>query len=92
MVAVFTRQRRKMADPDADTSRPTSGYKLYRDTMEKLVEIARHRKQTLADLCEPVLASLADAEYLAMLNEKMEAEKERRRVIAELQKKKRAGS
>lgn len=57
--------------------RETSGYKLYRDTMERLVEIAAFRKVTVADLCDGTLISLADSNYLDMLNAKLEAERRR---------------
>lgn len=91
MVAVLERAAEKMSEPKDATGR-TGNYRLYRATMDRLVEIAAFKKTSVAELCEPVLAALADAEYMAMLNEKLAAEKERQKLILEMQKKKRPGS
>jgi predicted DNA-binding ribbon-helix-helix protein len=67
--------------------RAVSTYRLYRDTMQRLVEIAEYREMTVAELCEPLLASFADAEYKSMLRAKLAAEEERQKQMTESQKK-----
>jgi hypothetical protein len=42
---------------------------------------------TVAELCEPLLASFADAEYKSMLRAKLAAEEERQKQMTESQKK-----
>jgi len=85
LVAALEREA-KMADEQG--ARKTRNYRLYADTMQRLVEIAAYREVSVTELVDPVLSALADAEYMAMLNEKMAAEKERQRLLAENQKKK----
>lgn len=60
------------------SAKRTRNYRLYADTMQRLVEIAEYRGQSVAELVEPVLKRLADAEYMAVLNEKLETERRRR--------------
>ncbi len=90
MVAVLDLAGISMTENLDSKKRETSGYKLYRDTMERLVEIAAFKKTTVADLCDEVLSTLADAEYLNMLNAKLEAEKKRKQQMAEAQKEKKS--
>lgn len=78
----------KKIEKGEKAERETGNYRLYRETMDKVVEIAAHKKVSVAALVEPILAALVDAEYMAMLNEKMKAEEDRRTRFAEVQSQK----
>lgn len=86
MVATIERMGKKMAG--ANGPQPTGNYRLYRASMDRLVKIAALKRISVADLCEPILAQLADAEYMSTLNEEMEAERERQKLIDQQRKKK----
>ena len=64
MVVALEPTRRAMSEAKKieKAERETGNYRLYRDTMEKVVEIAAHKRVSVAALVEPILAALVDAE------------------------------
>jgi hypothetical protein len=91
MVVALEPIRRAMneAKKNEKGDRETGNYRLYRETMDKVVEIAAHKKVSVAALVEPMLAALVDAEYMVMLNDKMQAENDRRKRLEDAQNQKR---
>lgn len=91
MVVALEPIRRAMSDvkkSEKGGERETGNYRLYRETMDKVVEIAAHKKVSVAALVEPILGVHQGGEYMAMLNEKIEAEQDRQKRFADLQNQK----